>query len=144
MEQITNEISLDLQSKLDSGEISRGQFLKQLGLSSASLMAFYCIGTLSSCSSKKEDDPTPIKSGGGNATKIDFTLDLTTNDFKDLKNDGGFAIKDNIIIANVAGKYAAISKVCSHEGTTITYRGLMPTFGVQTMVQFMPLTVWLK
>lgn len=106
--------------KTDS--FSRHQFIKQLGFGGASLMAFYCMGTLSSCS-KSEADPTPTPaSGGNNNAKIDVTLDLTTNDFKGLKTDGEFAVKDNIIIANTGGKYAAISKVCTHEGTTITYR----------------------
>lgn len=127
MEEIINEINPELKKKLEAGEISRGQFLKQLGLSSATLMAFYCMGTgLSACS--KADDPAPVNPGGGNSSKIDFTLDLTTNDFKELKNDGGFAIKDSIIIANVAGKYAAISKACSHEGTTIAFRAANADF----------------
>ena len=102
--------------------ISRGKFLKEMGFGGASLMAFYCMGTLSSCS-KSEADPAPATGGNTNTnTKIDITIDLTTNDFKGLKTDGEFAVKDNIIVANSGGKYAAISKVCTHEGTTIAYR----------------------
>jgi cytochrome b6-f complex iron-sulfur subunit len=103
--------------------LSRGAFLKQLGLSSGALMAVYCMGTLSSCT-KKEDDPTPANPnpGGGNATKIDFTLDLNMADFKTLKTDGSFLIKDAIIIANSSGTYIALEKSCTHAGTTVDFR----------------------
>lgn len=104
-------------------ELSRGQFLKQLGLSGASLMAFYCIGTtMSSCTSKK-DEPAPVNPGSGSGSgKLDFTLDLTSADFKALKTEGEFVIKDSVIIVNSADKFVALSKACTHEGTTIAYR----------------------
>jgi cytochrome b6-f complex iron-sulfur subunit len=105
-------------------ELSRGQFLKQLGLSGASLMAFYCLGTsLTSCSSK-EADPTPVNPGTGNpgTTKLDFVLDLTTDTYKGLKTTGNFVIKDALIIVNNAGSYVALAKACTHEGTTVEYR----------------------
>ena len=113
-----------MEKQIYKQEQSRGQFLKQLGLSGASLMAIYCIGTtMTSCSSKK-DDPAPVipPAATGNPTKIDFVLDLTTNDLKKLKTAGEFAIKDAIIIVNSAGSYVALSKACTHEGTTIGYR----------------------
>jgi cytochrome b6-f complex iron-sulfur subunit len=115
---------MEKQNKIKSEELSRGQFLKQLGLSSATLMAYYCLGTaMSSCSSKK-DDPTPVTpvGGGGNATKINFTLDLSTDEFKKLKTIGEFVIKDDLIIANANGNYVALSKKCTHQGTTIGYQ----------------------
>ena len=105
-------------------EQTRGQFLKQLGLSGASLMAIYCMGTtMSSCSSKK-DDPSPVapSTGGTTSTKIDFILDFTTADFSKLKTAGEFAIKGSVIVVNSLGTYVALSKVCTHEGTTIDYR----------------------
>ena len=108
-------------------EINRGQFLKQLGLSGASLMAFYCLGTsMTACSSSKEADPAPSTPGTGNpgtgTAKVDFILDLTANDFKILKTEGEFVIKDALIIVNAAGAYVALAKACTHEGSTIGYR----------------------
>lgn len=123
MKQHINEVNPELKNKLETGELSRGQFLKQLGLSSATLMAFYCMGTLSSCSSEKQIDPKPVNPvTGGNNSKIDFTLDLNNADFKGLKTDGEFVIKDSLIVFNTGGKYFALEKACTHAGTTVAFR----------------------
>jgi cytochrome b6-f complex iron-sulfur subunit len=114
---------------MENTNLSRGQFLKQLGLSSGALMAFYCLGTVTACT--KDDEPaasgttTNPNTTGTNTTttKVDFTLDLTTNDYKKLKTEGEFVYKDDIIIANVkGGKFVALSKACTHAGTTVQYR----------------------
>jgi cytochrome b6-f complex iron-sulfur subunit len=103
---------------MENTSINRGQFLKELGLNSAALMAFYCMGTtLSSCSSKTADPtPAPIP------TKFDITLDLNSADFSGLKTEGNFVIKDAIIIANAKGTIVAVAKACTHEGTAVTYQ----------------------
>lgn len=133
---------------METSQLSRGQFLKQLGMSSAALMSFYCLGTgLTSCS-KDEADPTPTTGTGGTtgstnsgvtgATSgtIDFTIDLTHADFKKLKTEGEFVYVADIIIANAKGVFVALSKVCTHQGTTINYRSgtndfLCPNHGSQ-------------
>jgi len=52
---------------METSQLNRGQFLKQLGLSSAALMSFYCLGTVLTSCSKDDSEPAPIKgtTGGG-------------------------------------------------------------------------------
>ncbi|WP_128546676.1 QcrA and Rieske domain-containing protein [Larkinella soli] len=107
--------------------IKRGEFLRSLGMSSAALMAFYCMGTLTSCSKGGDDDPDP--NNGGTGAKVDFTLDLNSNDFKILKETGGFAYKDNVLIARAkSGNYVALSKICTHENNLVAYRSINDDF----------------
>lgn len=122
--------------------MKRGEFLKSLGLSSAALMSIYCLGTVTTaCSSEA---PSPNNTGGNNnggnnntppagftgnsktaSGKIDFTLDLTSDNFKTLQTEGNFLYPDggDVIVAKVkGGTFVALSKVCTHQGTTVTYR----------------------
>jgi cytochrome b6-f complex iron-sulfur subunit len=111
--------------QMEKETISRGKFLKDLGISSAALMAFYCMGTATSCKSESTPSPTPTTGGTtppATATKVDFTLDLTMAGNQKLKDAGGFLYVDNVIVANAKGVYIALSKVCTHEGTTVDYR----------------------
>ena len=117
--------------------IKRGQFLRELGLSSSALLAFYCIGTTMTACSTGSDDPTPTTpnttsglTGNADTSKgaINFTLDLTNSNYSTLKTVGNFVIVDSIIIANAKGTMVALSKVCTHEGTTIGYRSAQNDF----------------
>jgi cytochrome b6-f complex iron-sulfur subunit len=57
--------------------MNRAEFLRSLELSSATLMAMYCMGGLTACSN---EGPQPDTSSG----TVDFTLDLneTANSIK--------------------------------------------------------------
>lgn len=106
------------ENRPETTPMKRGEFLRSLGLSSAALMAFYCMGTLTSCSNGGDDDPTP--SGG---TKLDFTLDLNAAANANLKEEGGFITQGNVIVARVkGGSYVALAKNCTHEGTQVAYQ----------------------
>lgn len=123
-----------MENKQTTDTINRSEFLRSLGLSSAALMAFYCMGTLTACSS---DDPapsggttTPTTSSGltGNAETskgaINFTLDLTSSDYKSLKTEGQFVKVGDVLVANAKGsKYVAIQRLCTHQGQDgVSYR----------------------
>jgi cytochrome b6-f complex iron-sulfur subunit len=86
--------------------ISRYEFLRKLGFGGAALMTALCIG---SCKDDDEKDTS--------ASSKDFTLDLNQAAYQKLKTPGQFVIEQDVVIACVsAGKYAAVTVVCSHEG----------------------------
>lgn len=108
--------------------MKRGEFVRSLGLSSAALMAFYCMGTLTSCSSKS--DPTPVAptpttpttgtglTGNAETAKgaVNFTLDLASNDYKALKTEGQFVKIGDVLVANTKGnKFVTIQRLCTHQ-----------------------------
>ena len=126
---------------MENSQLSRGQFLKQLGMSSAALMSFYCLGTTMMACSKDTVEPTPIPpvvlspsgtatgiTGTTSGTNINFTIDLTVGDFKGLKTEGEFTYVGEIIIANAKGTFVALSKACTHVGTTINFRSATNDF----------------
>src|SRR5215217_8478130 len=91
--------------------MKRGEFLRSLGLSTSTLMAFYCMGTtLTSCGSSGDDpapDPNP---GGGTSTgitgtttgSVNFTVDLTKA--TDIKASGGFRVIGDTIVAHTTAE----------------------------------------
>jgi cytochrome b6-f complex iron-sulfur subunit len=126
--------------------MKRGEFLRSLGLSTSTLMAFYCLGTtMTACGSSDDDpDPTPNPGGSGGGTgiagtttgsAINFTVDLTKA--TDVKAAGGFRVIGDTIVAHTnSGAYIALSKICTHEGNTIGFRAtendfLCPIHGSQ-------------
>lgn len=128
-----------MKSNPTANQMNRGEFIRSLGMSSAALMAFYCMGTtLSACSSKGSDDPapsTPVPGTGitGNAElakgAINFTLSLSDASFSKLKTAGQYVLVGNLIVAKTAaGQYVALSKTCTHEGTDVQYRSTQNDF----------------
>ena len=114
--------------------MKRGQFLRNLGLSSSALMAFYCMGTTMTACSSGSVDPDTSGTGSNTGTTgltgnadlskgaISFTLDLTASTYSTLKTEGKFVIVGSVIVANAKGTIVALAKTCTHEGTTIDYR----------------------
>lgn len=107
-----------MENATEKQPISRKDFIRTLGLSGAALMATYCLGSVTACSSKKEDDPQPTTS-----TKLDFTLNLNDAANANLKTNGGFIYKDAIIVARTTtGDYVAVSKECTHKGFALVFQ----------------------
>lgn len=92
-------------------KIKRNEFLKKLGFTGASLFALY---TLDSC--QNESNVAPLTG--------DITVDLADASNAPLKTNGGYVIKNGVVIARVnATTYIAATLTCSHEGKTqITFR----------------------
>lgn len=89
--------------------MERKQFLKTLGAGAAFALTFPCVH---GCS--KDDEPN------GNIVEepigIDFTIDLTSAEASNLATNGGFILKDLVVVAkNLEGQYIAASQVCSHQ-----------------------------
>ena len=89
--------------------MERKQFLKTLGAGAAFALTFPCVN---GCS---KDDTT-----SGNIvvapTGVDFTIDLTSSEASGLATNGGYILKDLVVVAkNLQGEYIAASQVCSHE-----------------------------
>ncbi|MFT7189349.1 MAG: Rieske Fe-S protein, partial [Sediminicola sp.] len=68
---------------------------------------------LNGCSSGGDDlQETPVPSG------VDFTIDLNSSEANNLKNNGGFILKNLVVVVrNLQGNFVAASQVCSHQGT---------------------------
>ncbi|MCF0061894.1 Rieske (2Fe-2S) protein [Dyadobacter chenwenxiniae] len=113
-------------------KMKRGEFLRSLGLSTSTLMAFYCLGTtMTACgSSDNEPEPEPNPGTGGSGvsgtttgTAINFTLDLTKDDTKKLKTAGESQVFGDVLVAlTTTNQYVALSKICTHQQSTVGYR----------------------
>jgi nitrite reductase/ring-hydroxylating ferredoxin subunit len=100
---------------MQNEKISRHQFLRKMGLGGSALLAVYCAGTLSSC----ENEPATPSTGNSS-----FTIDLSATANAALAKNGGYIVKNDVVIAKTnLGTYVAVTVVCSHEGNkAITYQ----------------------
>jgi cytochrome b6-f complex iron-sulfur subunit len=89
--------------------INRNEFLKNLGLKGAALVAVYCGSNgLSSC--QNDSGVTPLTA--------DIVLDLTDTKYAALKTNNGYVVltSQNVVVARTsAGTYVAVTLICSHE-----------------------------
>ena len=97
--------------------MKRKEFLKSIGAGAALAVTFSCLG---SCL-KEELDPMAVEdttspTNSSTTTGTPFTIDLSASNASKLQNNGGYIIKNNIVVAkNLEGKYVAATVVCSHE-----------------------------
>ena len=90
--------------------MERKQFLRSLGAGAAFALTFPC---LQGCSNDETDPPGNIVK---EPTGVDFTIDLTSSEASKLANDGGFILKNLVVVVkNLEGDFVAASQVCSHE-----------------------------
>jgi nitrite reductase/ring-hydroxylating ferredoxin subunit len=91
--------------------MKRKEFLKSIGAGAALAITFSCLGGCSSESLVEIDAPISDPETG-----LLFTIDLETAEASSLKNNGGYMIKNQIVVAkDVSGEYVAATIVCSHE-----------------------------
>jgi len=91
--------------------MNRKEFLSQLGIGAAFIITASCLG---GCSKDVIAQPA----------NIDFLLDLNTPENKALTKNGGFIIKNRVVVARTnSGNYIAATQVCSHDQEVkVTYR----------------------
>lgn len=89
--------------------MERKQFLKSLGAGAAFAITFPCLG---SCSKDNGEEGTIVEE----PTNVDFTVDLNSDEAVNLATNGGFILKNLVVIArNLEGEFVAASQVCSHQ-----------------------------
>jgi cytochrome b6-f complex iron-sulfur subunit len=96
---------LDLLPALLTRYMNRYEFLKNLGLSGATLFAALCAG--SSLQSCKKKSVVP--------QNADFTLDISAPDNSALQTNGGWLVRNDVVIARTnQGNFVAVTVICSH------------------------------
>ncbi len=91
--------------------MERKEFLRSLGAGAAFALIFPCT---QGCSSDGDEPVGNIKEV---PTGVDFTVDLTSSEGGPLSNNGGFILKNDVVVVkNLQGEFIAASQICSHQG----------------------------
>jgi len=89
--------------------MERKEFLRTLGSGAAFALTFPCLGSCSKNSDVEGEIVTP-------PTDIDFTIDLNSSEAAKLANNGGFILKNLVVVVrNLEGDFVAATQICSHE-----------------------------
>lgn len=89
--------------------MERKEFLRSLGAGAAFALIFPCA---QGCS--KDEVAGNIKEL---PTGVDFTVDLSSSEAANLSNNGGFILKNDVVVVrNLEGVLIAASQICSHQG----------------------------
>ncbi|MEH6747421.1 MAG: Rieske 2Fe-2S domain-containing protein [Maribacter arcticus] len=89
--------------------MERKKFLRTLGAGAAFAITFPCLG---SCSKDSEIEGEIVTQ----PTNVDFTIDLTSSEAAKLANNGGFILKNLVVVVkNLEGEFVAATQICSHE-----------------------------
>lgn len=89
--------------------MERKEFLRTLGAGAAFAITFPCLGSCSKDNEVEGDIVTP-------PTNVDFTIDLTSSEAAKLANNGGFILKNLVVVVrNLEGEFVAATQICSHE-----------------------------
>lgn len=84
--------------------MTRKEFIGTLGLGAAFALTATC---LNSCST----------SNNGTPSSVDFTIDLSDPTNAGLATNGGYVVRNSVVIARTtAGALVAATVICSHEG----------------------------
>ena len=108
--------------------MDRKEFLKSIGAGAAFALTFSCLGgctndngdVFSEDTSSETEIGTETGSGSetgtGTETNALLTIDLTATSSSALNNNGGYLVKNNIVVAkDLSGNYIAATNLCSHE-----------------------------
>ncbi|MEN8764947.1 MAG: Rieske (2Fe-2S) protein [Wenyingzhuangia sp.] len=94
--------------------MKRKEFLKSIGAGAAFAVTFSCLG---GCSNNNGDEfPEEITLDPDPITGALLTIDLSEDSSSALKKNGGYLIKNRIVVAkDLSGDYVAATVRCSHE-----------------------------
>jgi cytochrome b6-f complex iron-sulfur subunit len=100
--------------------MERKDFLQKFAVGGSILLTAPVL--FNSCSDGTDDVIDDADDDNNGSDDDAITIDLTDDDFADLGAVGGYAYSGNIIIIRSGeNAYLAFSKICTHQGCTVTY-----------------------